>query len=277
MTNGGWPAAVTLTRAAGGHSGAWAAQLTNTGTSVANCVLSDSPHWVTRTAAGLYTASLWVRSDTPGTTLSLELSEQAGGVAGKSQITLTSAWQQVSVSYAPYAPGATTLEFRAVTNSPPGTCFYADDAAIVFHPGPTASLTVTPMTGVAPLLVRADASASTATELPIASYSFNFGDGSEPVGPQTGATAEHSYAAAGTYLVRVTVTDTRGGTSYASRSWITVAAGIIANPSFESGTSGWNSSGSSAGVTLTPAWAGPIAAPMARYSRTTARRLRPAS
>src|SRR5439155_26589204 len=157
------------------------------------------------------------------------------GAAATSTITLTSAWQQVSVSYSPRFPAGGSLNLWASTRSAPGTCFDADDAAIVFTPGPAAALTLTPAAGIAPLVVRADASASTATKLPIASYTFDFGPGvggsSARVGPQAEPTAEHSYAAAGTYQVLVTVTDSGGGTSFAL-SQVTVAPGIVANPSF---------------------------------------------
>ena len=71
---------------------------------------------------------------------------------------------------------------------------------------PTAALTVTPTSGNAPLSVTADASASTAGSSPISSYSFDFGDGTI-VGPQSSATANHTYQSAGTYKVTVTVTD----------------------------------------------------------------------
>ena len=36
---------------------------------------------------------------------------------------------------------------------------------------------------------------------PVASYSFDFGDGSLVVGPQPGATASHTYTAFGTFTV----------------------------------------------------------------------------
>src|SRR5205823_5028021 len=73
---------------------------------------------------------------------------------------------------------------------------------------PAASLSVTPSSGTAPLPVTADASASTDTDAtPIASYTFDFGDGTV-VGPQGTATATHTYNAAGSYTVKVTVKDT---------------------------------------------------------------------
>jgi len=115
---------------------------------------------------------------------------------------------------------------------------------------PTASLTITPSSGVAPLQVNADASASSDTDAtPIASYTFNFGDGST-VGPQAGATATHTYTTAGPYTVTVTVTDTAGNSSTATRQ-VTAYANLVGNPGFETGTSGWNTSGSASGITLT--------------------------
>jgi parallel beta-helix repeat protein len=58
---------------------------------------------------------------------------------------------------------------------------------------PTAVVTVTPSSGTAPLQVAADASGSTDTDAtPIATYRFDFGDGSAVVGPQSQATAAHT-------------------------------------------------------------------------------------
>ena len=78
------------------------------------------------------------------------------------------------------------------TGNPAGS--YYDRGAYEYQPGstPRASLTVTPTSGPAPLNVTADASASTAGNAPISSYTFNFGDGTT-VGPQAGATASHTY------------------------------------------------------------------------------------
>ena len=119
---------------------------------------------------------------------------------------------------------------------------------------PSAALAVRPASGIAPLLATADASASTAGTNPIASYSFDFGDGSAVVGPQPGASATHTYAQPGTYTVTVKVTDTGGSSSTATAVVDVTAPGsqeFVGNPGFESDLSGWNTSGSSSGVTLT--------------------------
>src|SRR5205823_1393027 len=83
---------------------------------------------------------------------------------------------------------------------------------------PNASLTVTPNSGTAPLNVTADASASTDTDnTPIATYAFDWGDGTAATPPQAGATAPHTFAAVGTYTVTVTVKDTAGLSSTATK------------------------------------------------------------
>jgi parallel beta-helix repeat protein len=81
---------------------------------------------------------------------------------------------------------------------------------------PTAALTVTPTSGTAPLAVSADASASTDPQGQTLTYSFDFGDGSS-TGQQSGPTASHTYSAAGTYQLTVTVTNTSGLTSTATQ------------------------------------------------------------
>jgi parallel beta-helix repeat protein len=125
--------------------------------------------------------------------------------------------------------------------------------------GPTAALSVSPASGTAPLQVTADASGSTAGSSPISSYSFNFGDGTT-VGPQSGATANHTYQSAGSYQVTVTTTDGNNLTSTATKT-VTVNAQstspaqyvnqIATNYSTTSHTSGsvtvWRTTGVAAG------------------------------
>lgn len=125
----------TLTRVQGGHSGSFSAKATNGGTTSGNCLLTDSPNWVSTTVSGTYTGSLWVRADAAGAILRLRFREFSGGsLVGSvvvSQVSLTTSWQQVTVTISPQAAGSSTLDLSAfVQNAPPGTCFYADDASI---------------------------------------------------------------------------------------------------------------------------------------------------
>lgn len=125
----------TLSRVAGGHDSAFAAQLTNGGSTSGTCLLNDSPNWVATTVVGTYTGRLWVRADAAGATLRLRFREYVGGtLVGTpviSQVPLTTSWQQVTVAIVPQSPGSSTLDFTAyVSSAPPGTCFYADDASI---------------------------------------------------------------------------------------------------------------------------------------------------
>jgi hypothetical protein len=126
---------VTLTRVSGGNSGLWSALLTNGSTTSGRCLLNDSPNWVTTTSAGSYTGSLWVRADASVATLNIRFREYDGGTQVGTptiaQIQLTTAWQLVTVTRTPQAPGTSSLDFTAyIGTAPPGTCFYADDVTI---------------------------------------------------------------------------------------------------------------------------------------------------
>ena len=88
---------------------------------------------------------------------------------------------------------------------------------------PVAALSVTP-SNTMPLAVSADASASTDTDsTPIGAYWFDWGDGTS-TGSQPGATASHTYATSGTYVVVVSVRDTAFQTSSAAQE-VTVSTG----------------------------------------------------
>jgi PKD repeat protein len=82
---------------------------------------------------------------------------------------------------------------------------------------PTASLTATPASGEAPLLVQFNGSGSSDpdTDAPadtIASYTFDFGDGSDPV-TQSGPTVSHNYTKSGNYFATLRVKDSRNKVS----------------------------------------------------------------
>jgi PKD repeat protein len=133
---GGSGNGVTLTRVQPGHDGSWAAKLNNGSARKRKCVLNDQPNWVTTTQAGTYTASIWVRDDTPFGQFKLMLKETGGSLNGSqtTTVTLTTNWQLVTVSYTVKSPGTSTLDLQAFvprTFAPTGTCFYADDVSIL--------------------------------------------------------------------------------------------------------------------------------------------------
>src|SRR6185437_3721457 len=88
---------------------------------------------------------------------------------------------------------------------------------------PTAALTVSPNSGTAPLAVTANASGSSDPQHGPLTYLFSFGDGTS-AGPQSAATAAHTYSAAGNYTVRVTVTNNANLTATATAP-VTVTSG----------------------------------------------------
>jgi parallel beta-helix repeat protein len=96
---------------------------------------------------------------------------------------------------------------------------------------PTARLAVTPTSGSAPLAVSADAAASTDPQGQALTYSFDFGDGSPVVGPQTSPQANHTYVSAGSYTVTVTVRNTSGLTSPATGN-VTVSVAVTTQPKY---------------------------------------------
>jgi hypothetical protein len=127
---------VTLGRSQPGHSGNWAAVLTNTSSGTRKCVLNDVPNWVTTTQAGTYTGTIWMRGGTAGKTIKITFKEMSGSNQVKAKTvtyTTTTSWQQLSVTLAPNSPGTTTLDFQVFlpkAQAPPGVCFRADDASI---------------------------------------------------------------------------------------------------------------------------------------------------
>ncbi len=83
---------------------------------------------------------------------------------------------------------------------------------------PTAAFTSNVTEGSAPLEVRFDASSSSDPDGTIVSYEWTFGDGNNG----TGQTTTHTYADAGSYTPRLTVTDERGASHSQNGAPITV-------------------------------------------------------
>jgi hypothetical protein len=157
--------------------------------------------------------------------------------AGNTSGTFT--WTPVTGNSRPAPYNVTFTALNASTSS-------ATSAITVLLPNqnPTAALALSPVTGNAPLVVTANAGASTDPDGFIVSYRFDFGDGTI-VGPQAGSTATHSYAA-GNWTASLLVTDNGGGTATATASVFAASVGpgpnLVGNPSFESSTTGWSAS-----------------------------------
>jgi len=96
---------------------------------------------------------------------------------------------------------------------------------------PTAVLTATPTSGNAPLTVNFDGSGSSDPDTApppdtIASYTFDFGDGSATV-TQSTPTISHTYNSANSYVAKLTVTDSRG---LASANTAQVVIQVLSSP-----------------------------------------------
>ena len=92
--------------------------------------------------------------------------------------------------------------------------------------GPTASFTADPTSGVAPLAVNFDASASSATgNASIVSYSWRFGDGNSGSGVFT----SHTYTSEGSYTATLTVEDSNGNVGVATTT-IVVDPAVVEDP-----------------------------------------------
>ena len=76
--------------------------------------------------------------------------------------------------------------------------------------------------------MTADASGSTDPQGQALTYAFDFGDGTT-TGSQSAATADHTYLAAGTYVVTVTVTDADGLVEQRPTSVVRVAGAVGAD------------------------------------------------
>jgi len=131
--NNNGTANVTLDRAAG-HTGSFAARLTNGGSTSATMTLNDSPNWVETSYAGTYTARAWVRSDTGTGKAYVRLREYQGSTLvglTSSVVTLSPTWQQVTISLTPQAAGSSTIDLNVyVSGAPAGTNLYVDDVVL---------------------------------------------------------------------------------------------------------------------------------------------------
>jgi PKD repeat protein len=148
---------------------------------------------------------------------------------------------------------AGTYPVRLTVTDDDGATDTVEQAVTVTAPrvnqAPTAAFTST----ASDLTVAVDASGSTDPDGSMASYAWDFGDGSTA----TGVTSTHAYGAAGTYTLRLTVTDNDGASAVTERA-VTVGAPPLARDTFERAVASgfgtaevggnWTMSGGSASV-----------------------------
>lgn len=166
----------------------------------------DAPLSVTLDASGTTDTDA-----TPVDTYAFDFGDGSSAPAGTSP----------SAAHTYTAPGTytatVTVTDTAGNTSAASTTVVVTKAAVSDNP-PSAALQVAPAPSSGPYAVTVDASQSTdVDDTPIASYTFDYGDGSDPL-TGTAPTGQHTYGGAGTYTVTVTVTDTAGKSSQATAS-----------------------------------------------------------
>ncbi|HEX4323719.1 MAG TPA: PKD domain-containing protein [Gaiellaceae bacterium] len=115
----------------------------------------------------------------------------------------------------PALGGAETLDEMPDGLAYQGSFAVQSNGTCAPNTAPTATLSASPRSGNVPLQVAFDASGSSDPDAgdSIASYTFDFGDGSAPV-TQSTPTITHTYTNAGEFQAKLTVTDSRGKQSF---------------------------------------------------------------
>lgn len=126
----------------------------------------------------------------------------------------------------PSATTTTTVDGTTTTTESTTTTTTSTTTTVPANQTPVASFTATPSSGQVPVAVSFDASASSDSDGSIASYDWTFGDGSSA----TGATADHTYTAIGTYTATLFVTDDQGAVSSTTRTISVTKVTTTASP-----------------------------------------------
>ncbi len=201
-----------------------------------------SPAAVTAIENGLLTVEV-TASDPDGDAITSLGADLAGLPASNNAVfTRNAAGTAGTLTWTPAPSAVRAAPYPVVFTAANALSNVSSTAITVLHPNtlPTAVMSATPQSGSEPLVVTLNASTSFDADGVIASYTFNFGDGTS-VGPQASPVATHSYAL-GNWNARVTVVDDRGGSAISAPVMIQVlglGANLVGNPSFETNVTGW--------------------------------------
>jgi hypothetical protein len=156
-------APVALARVAGGHTGSYAARVSNTSTAAVTTVLNDAPNSVASTVAGqTYRATAWLRASQANTSLVLRLLEfntsNALATSKQSYYWATdTVWHKITVDLVASRAGSSIDVNALAWDLGAGKSFLVDDVSVVpltttTVPAPTAPAPTTPTTtaGVLP-------------------------------------------------------------------------------------------------------------------------------
>lgn len=127
------------------------------------------------------------------------------------------------------APGAYAVSLT-VTDNEGATATTTESVVITANAKPVAAFTTT----ANELVLAVDASSSTDADGTITAYAWQFGDGASATGP----TGTHTYAAGGTYAVKLTVTDNAGATTTVTKSVTVAVIPPVAQDLFERALAG---------------------------------------
>lgn len=129
-------APVALARVAGGHTGSYAARVSNTSAAAATTVLNDSPNSVPSTTAGLtYRATAWLRASQANTSLVLRLLQfDASNVLLSSKQSYhwatDTAWHQLTLDVVAAKSGASIDVNALAWDLGAGKSFLVDDVSV---------------------------------------------------------------------------------------------------------------------------------------------------
>ncbi|MEV4809003.1 ThuA domain-containing protein [Micromonospora avicenniae] len=168
---------------------------------------------------GIDSVTLGVVSGSDGGDVEFRADSPTGELLGRATISGTGGWDNVVSPTVELTDPGRTITLHLVFRNPDQTGGTPDlmaldwlrfnGAGVREQTDATISATATPSTGTAPLPVRFDGTASPAAGRTIVDHAWDFGDNTSVV---HAASTSHTYARAGTYTARLTVTDSLGAT-----------------------------------------------------------------